>query len=61
MARLALRVKQQKPAKFGVREYNRCMICGRSRAYMRKFNMCRMCFRDLASKGQIPGVRRASW
>ncbi|HAA90119.1 MAG TPA: type Z 30S ribosomal protein S14 [Peptococcaceae bacterium] len=61
MARKALIVKQQKPPKFRVRAYNRCRICGRPRAYLRKFGMCRICFRELAHKGQIPGVVKASW
>ncbi len=61
MARLCLKVKSQKKNKFKVRSYNRCPICGRSRAFLRKFRMCRICFRDLASKGQIPGVTKSSW
>lgn len=61
MARKALIVKAQKKQKFKVREYNRCPLCGRARAYYRKFNMCRICFRDLALKGLIPGVIKASW
>ena len=47
--------------KFAVRQKNRCRLCGRSRAYMRKFGLCRICFRELALKGQIPGVVKASW
>jgi small subunit ribosomal protein S14 len=47
--------------KFGVRQHNRCPICGRSRAYIRKFDMCRICFRNLSLKGEIPGVVKASW
>jgi small subunit ribosomal protein S14 len=61
MAKRALIVKQQRDAKFEVRGYNRCKICGRPRAYMRKFGMCRVCFRELAHKGEIPGVTKASW
>lgn len=55
--------KQQiyKKMKFKVRRRNRCIICGRSRGYMRKFGMCRMCFRHHALRGEIPGVRKASW
>jgi len=53
--------KQKKPKKFSAREYSRCKICGRSRAYMRDFGLCRICFRKLASEGQIPGVKKASW
>lgn len=54
-------VKQQKEPKFKVRKYSRCQICGRPRAYMRDFGICRICFRKLASSGQIPGVTKASW
>ena len=61
MARKALIVKAQRKQKFKVREYNRCPLCGRARAYYRKFNMCRICFRNLALKGLIPGVIKASW
>lgn len=61
MAKKALIVKQQRGAKFEVRDYNRCKICGRPRAYMRKFGMCRVCFRELAHKGEIPGVTKSSW
>lgn len=54
----------RKLRKFGVnsvRAYNRCALCGRSRAYYRKFKVCRLCFRSLASQGLIPGVKKASW
>ncbi|MGB9735237.1 MAG: type Z 30S ribosomal protein S14 [bacterium] len=61
MAKISLIVKAKKPKKFKVREYNRCPICGRSRGYMGKFKMCRICFRKLALKGDIPGVIKASW
>lgn len=47
--------------KFSTRQHNRCMRCGRPRAYYRKFGLCRVCFRELASKGELPGVRKASW
>jgi len=47
--------------KFKVRKYNRCPICGRPRAFMRDFQMCRICFRKLASNGDIPGVIKSSW
>ena len=50
-----------KKKKFKVRTRNRCGLCGRPRAYMRKFNMCRLCFRQLALKGQLPGVTKSSW
>lgn len=61
MARLALRIKARKKPRFKVRAYTRCELCGRSRAVYRKFRICRLCFRRLASEGRIPGVRKASW
>ncbi len=61
MARKALVVKSKKEPKFKTRRYNRCQLCGRPRAYYRKFQICRLCFRSLASKGEIPGVKKASW
>lgn len=54
-------IKAERPQKFGVREYNRCPLCGRPRAYYRKFDMCRICLRKLASEGKIPGVIKSSW
>jgi small subunit ribosomal protein S14 len=50
-----------RPPKFKVRHRNRCKLCGRPRAYMRKFGVCRICFRMLAYRGEIPGIRKASW
>lgn len=61
MARKAMIVKQQRGAKFGVRNYTRCSQCGRSHACLRKFGLCRICFRMLALKGELPGVTKASW
>ena len=61
MAKLCMIVKSKKPPKFKVRAYSRCKLCGRPRAYLRKFGMCRICFRTLALEGQIPGVIKASW
>lgn len=61
MARKSLIIKQRRTPKFKVRAYNRCRICGRSRGYLRKFGVCRICFRELAYKGEIPGVTKASW
>ena len=52
--------KQKRKPKFKVRGYNRCNRCGRARAYLRDFGMCRICVRELASKGELPGVRKAS-
>lgn len=61
MAKKALIAKQKRTPKFKVRNYNRCRRCGRPRAYMRFFGICRVCFRDLASAGMIPGVVKSSW
>lgn len=54
-------IKAQRGSKFKVRERNRCTICGRPRAYYRKFEMCRICLRKLSNSGQIPGVIKSSW
>ena len=54
-------VKASRDPKFSVRAYRRCRRCGRSRGYIRKFQLCRICFRELASEGKIPGVVKASW
>ncbi|HCC07392.1 MAG TPA: type Z 30S ribosomal protein S14 [Clostridiales bacterium] len=61
MAKKSLKLKQSREQKFSSREYTRCNICGRPHAVLRKFGICRICFRDLAYKGEIPGVRKASW
>jgi len=61
MAKKSDIVKFQKKQKFKVRDKNRCNICGRSRGYFRRFGICRICFRTLASKGEIPGVIKSSW
>ncbi|MDP2720887.1 MAG: type Z 30S ribosomal protein S14 [bacterium] len=61
MAKKSLVVKSKREPKFKVRAKNRCNLCGRPRAYMRKFGVCRICFRNLAHKGEIPGVVKASW
>ncbi|HET6371370.1 MAG TPA: type Z 30S ribosomal protein S14 [Nitrospiria bacterium] len=61
MARRALINKAKSPQKFKVRSYNRCPLCGRGRGFLRKFRMCRICFRSLALKGAIPGVIKSSW
>lgn len=61
MARKALVEKSRRKPKHGVRGYNRCNRCGRARSYMRKFGLCRICFREKALRGEIPGVRKASW
>lgn len=61
MARKSLIVKSKKKPKFKVRAYNRCPICGRPRAFIRKFGICRICFRSLAAHGKLPGVTKSSW
>lgn len=61
MAKTSLIIKQQRTPKFKSRKYNRCRLCGRPRGYMRRFQLCRICFRELASRGEIPGVVKASW
>ena len=61
MAKKAMILKQQAAPKFSSRHYNRCKICGRPHAYLRNYGICRSCCRELAYKGQIPGVRKASW
>jgi small subunit ribosomal protein S14 len=61
MAKTSLIAKAARKPKFKVRAYTRCKRCGRPRAYLRKFNLCRICFRELALQGQIPGVVKASW
>ncbi len=61
MAKKCLINKQKEKPKFKVRAYNRCNLCGRPRAFLRRFGMCRICFRSLAGEGKIPGVVKASW
>lgn len=61
MAKTSDIVKFSKKQKFETRQVNRCALCGRSRAYMRRFQMCRICFRERALKGELPGVKKASW
>jgi small subunit ribosomal protein S14 len=61
MARKALIERLKNKPKYGVRVYNRCNRCGRPRAFIRKFGLCRICFREMALRGEIPGVRKASW
>lgn len=61
MARKAMIVKQKKQPKFKVRAYTRCGRCGRSRSVFRKYMLCRICLREMASNGQIPGMQKASW
>ena len=61
MARKAQIEKAKKEPKYSTRNVNRCGRCGRARGYMRKFDLCRICFRELAHRGEIPGVKKASW
>lgn len=61
MAKTSLIAKCQRKPKFAVRAYTRCKSCGRPRAFLRKFEMCRICFRKQALAGEIPGVIKASW
>jgi small subunit ribosomal protein S14 len=61
MAKKCLINKQKRKPKFKVRFYHRCRLCGRARGYLRRFGMCRICFRNLAGEGKIPGVVKASW
>ena len=61
MAKKALIAKAKRKPKYPVRAYNRCRRCGRPRAFIRKFGMCRICVRELAHRGELPGVRKASW
>jgi len=61
MAKKSMIAKAGRPAKFKVRAYTRCNRCGRPRAVYRKFMLCRVCFRELAHTGELPGIRKASW
>ncbi len=61
MAKTSLIVKANRPQKFKVREYTRCERCGRPHSVLSKYKLCRICFRELAYLGQIPGVKKASW
>lgn len=61
MAKVSKIAKWKKPQRYAVRETNRCEKCGRPRAYIRHFGLCRICFREMALMGMLPGVRKASW
>jgi len=61
MAKTSVIARAQKKPKFSTRIVKRCWKCGRKRGYLRKFDICRICFRELASQGEIPGVRKSSW
>lgn len=61
MAKKSMIAKAKRQPKFSVRQHNRCSRCGRPRAYYRAFGVCRVCLREMASRGELPGVRKASW
>ena len=61
MAKKSMIAKAKRGSRFPVREHNRCQVCGRPRAYYRDFGLCRICFRELAHLGQIPGIVKSSW
>lgn len=61
MAKTSMIVRANREPKFPTRKKNRCKVCGRARAFMRDFALCRICFRQMALKGQLPGVRKSSW
>ena len=61
MAKTSMKVKQQMKPQCSTRAYTRCKICGRPHSVLKKYGICRICFRELAYKGQIPGVKKASW
>jgi small subunit ribosomal protein S14 len=61
MAKTSMIIRANRAPKFSVRKHNRCSICGRPHAYMRKFGICRICFRKLAHRGELPGITKASW
>ncbi len=61
MAKASVIARSKKTPKFSTRIVRRCFRCGRKRGYMRDFNLCRICFREMATKQEIPGVKKASW
>lgn len=61
MAKKSMIAKAKRKPKYSTRQVNRCQVCGRPRGYMRQFALCRICFRELASQGKIPGITKASW
>lgn len=61
MAKKSQIAKSKKKPKYKTRTVNRCFKCGRNKGYMRKFGLCRICFREMANKGEIPGVKKSSW
>ena len=61
MASISKKIKSMRKRKYKTRHRNRCKLCGRPRAVFRKFTICRICFRNMAHRGEIPGVKKASW
>ena len=61
MAKKSMIAKSQRKAKFSTRQHTRCKVCGRPRAYYRDFDLCRICLRNMALRGELPGVTKASW
>lgn len=61
MAKKSVIARAKKKPKFSTRIVRRCFRCGRKRGYLRKFNLCRICFRELANQGEIPGIKKSSW
>ncbi|MEX2247457.1 MAG: type Z 30S ribosomal protein S14 [Dehalococcoidia bacterium] len=61
MAKISMIVRSKRDPKYSTRKKNRCHLCGRPRAFIRHFGLCRICFRGLALKGQLPGVKKSSW
>ena len=61
MAKTSIKVRNKRTPKYNVRSYTRCERCGRPHGVLRKFKLCRICFRELANQGKIPGVKKASW
>ena len=61
MAKTSMIAKANRAPKYSTRAVNRCKVCGRGRAYMRQFGVCRICFRELANQGRLPGVKKSSW
>jgi small subunit ribosomal protein S14 len=61
LAKKSLIIRQKRPQRYSTRSYNRCERCGRARGYYRKFKLCRICLRELAHRGELPGVTKSSW
>ncbi|MEK7588723.1 MAG: type Z 30S ribosomal protein S14 [Patescibacteria group bacterium] len=61
MAKTSVVARSLKKPKFSTRQKNRCFRCGRGHGFMRDFNLCRICFRELANEGNLPGIRKSSW